>query len=149
MRSVGLSRSRWRATVSSTTPSELPRWPPVLATVSMIAVRISAQSWTSSTSLRRLRSAGPEIVARIDNAADSLVFDSIDPETDSGPALLRCGSEVYPEGPRAARATYSPTDDRPTIRAFAGSRPAPGGLRCGMTVTGASEAKEHGPPPNA
>src|SRR3990172_2492329 len=72
MLSVGLSRSRWRATVSSTSPSGLPRWPPVLATVSMIAVRISAQSWTSSTSLRRLRSAGPEIVARIDNAAGSL-----------------------------------------------------------------------------
>src|SRR3954469_25215830 len=46
-------------TESSTTPSELPRWPPVFATVSMMVVRISEHSWTSSRWSSRLRSCGP------------------------------------------------------------------------------------------
>jgi len=36
----------------------------------------------------------------MDNAAGSLVFGSIGPETDSGRALWRWGSKVYPEAPR-------------------------------------------------
>ena len=63
--SRGESRRRWRAIVSSTTPSELPRWPPVRATVETIVWRSSAASSVSWASVRPRRSAGPVSVGRI------------------------------------------------------------------------------------
>ena len=61
MRSVGLVSTRCSATVSSTTPSELPRWPPVTATVSMMVERSSWHSTRASAWLMPSRSSGPWI----------------------------------------------------------------------------------------
>ena len=49
-------------------PSELPRWPPVLATVWMIVPRSSAHSWRSCSSSSCLRSRGPVRLARMDKS---------------------------------------------------------------------------------
>ena len=69
--SVGLFSRRCRVTVSSTTPSELPRWPPVFATVPMIVPRISAHSSMSCSSLSLRRSRGLLRLARRDKACSA------------------------------------------------------------------------------
>src|SRR6185437_7094658 len=56
--SSGVSKIYCSATVSSITPSPAPRWPPVLATASMVSTRNSSASCLSCSADRFLRSRG-------------------------------------------------------------------------------------------
>src|SRR5690349_14448729 len=65
MRSTGDSKTRCRATVSSTTPRLGPRWPPVLATACTRNSRISWDSSPSCASDSAFRSRGCRMLSRI------------------------------------------------------------------------------------
>src|SRR5579872_2773608 len=64
IRSRGLSKTRWSATVSSTTPRLTPRCPPVRETASTRNSRISPHSRSMSAYPRPRRSSGPAISGR-------------------------------------------------------------------------------------
>ena len=58
--------------MSSTTPSDEPRWPPVTATVSMIVSRISRASWASCDLVESAQVGGPGEFGRIGTVAGLL-----------------------------------------------------------------------------
>ena len=103
----------------STTPSDEPRWPPVLATVAMIVSRISSASANRSRSARPRMSPGPVMCGRMANGRSSVglrasagaagcAVDGSDPPFVM-PFAARCGPvrtrRVYPgrAGPGPAR----------------------------------------------
>ena len=89
-RSLGVSKTAWSATVSSTTPRPAPKCPPVTATALIVSVRSSSATWRSWLSGNFRRSSGVAKASRrgVAESAEAII----------GTPSLACMGEITQKG---------------------------------------------------